>query len=222
MGGGRREFLADTMRDEENARGRRTDGRNLIEEWQEDKRNRNVSYAYAGNRGQLLEAVENMPEYLLGLFKRTHLEYNMQRDPEIDPTLEELTEVAIKSLNRNEKGFFLFVEGGRIDHAHHDNFVHLALDETIEFSKAVKKATELLPEEDTLIVVTSDHAHVMSFNGYSPRGHDILGPSNDRGSDGVPYMTLSYANGPGGEVANRQHVNGLRPDVTQESNFHSK
>lgn len=180
-----------------------------------DKIARNVTYQYVWNRNQLMSAAEDMPEYLMGLFEGTHMQYNLEADAETEPTLSELTEIAIRSLSRNEKGFFLFVEGGRIDHAHHANRVELALDETIEFSNAIARATELLSPEDSLLVVTADHAHVMTFNGYTQRGGDILGISDERDEDGVPYMTLSYSNGPGF----RPHINGVRPNVTEESNF---
>nr|AJW76724.1 alkaline phosphatase 4 [Spodoptera exigua] len=209
LGGGRREFIPTT------SQGTRTDGRNLIEEWQNDKVSRNLDYRYINTRAQLIELLSSPPDYLLGLFGNNHLNYHMQSNLTIDPTLAELTEIAIRSLSRNEKGFFLFVEGGRIDHAHHDNFAELALDETLEMDKAVARAAELLSEDDSLIVVTADHAHVMAFNGYSRRGHDILGPSRDLDEDGVPYMTLSYTNGPGF----RAHVDGKRPNVTAESNY---
>ncbi|XP_068617876.1 membrane-bound alkaline phosphatase-like [Battus philenor] len=215
LGGGRREFLPSTSFDEEGTRGRRTDGRNLIEEWQLDKRARNVTHEYVWNREQLLNAAESMPDYLLGLFEGSHMRYHLEASPATEPTLAELTEVAIRSLSRNKKGFFLFVEGGRIDHAHHDNQVELALDETIELSEAVARAAALLPEEDTLLVVTADHAHVMTFSGYSARGTDVLGPSRNRDRAGVPFMTLSYANGPGF----REHNNGTRADVTAETNY---
>ncbi|CAH0694833.1 unnamed protein product [Spodoptera exigua] len=216
LGGGRREFLPNSTIDEEGSRGKRLDGRNLIEEWQENKRARNVSYQYVWNRDQLMEALEELPEYLLGLFEGSHMQYHMQADPTTEPTLAELTEVAIRSLSRNENGFFLFVEGGRIDHAHHENLVQLSLDEAIELSEAVARAAQLLSEEDSLLVVTSDHAHVMTLNGYTHRGSDIIGPSDDRGDDGVPYMTLSYANGPGYRPPSDT---GLRDDITQY-NYH--
>lgn len=215
LGGGRRNFLPTTVIDEESQAGRRTDGRNLIEEWQQDKAARGVSFKYVWNVSELLQLNDNLPEYLLGLFESNHLQYHMQANLNTEPTLEQLTETAIRMLNRNEKGFFLFVEGGRIDHAHHDNLAHLALDETLEMDKAIKRAVELLSEEDTLIVVTADHAHVMSYNGYSQRGNSILGPSRDTDENNMPYMTLSYTNGPGF----RPHVNGKRSDVTQENGF---
>jgi len=57
------------------------------------------------------------------------------------------------------------IVGGRIDHAHHDNYAQRALWETIEFDKAIQRADNMTSDEDTLIVVTSDHAHVMSISG---------------------------------------------------------
>lgn len=57
--------------------------------------------------------------------------------------------------------------GGRIDHGHHDGYAARALDETVEFSKAIDLARKRTSEEDTLIVVTSDHSHTMSISGYS-------------------------------------------------------
>ncbi|XP_075980477.1 membrane-bound alkaline phosphatase-like [Anticarsia gemmatalis] len=215
LGGGRREFIPIETIDEEGEPGYRTDGRNLIEEWQNEKAKQNLDHRYVWNREQLMEVASSPPDYLLGLFENDHLQYHMEANLTTEPTLAELTEVAIRSLSRNEKGFFLFVEGGRIDHAHHDNWIELALDETIEMDAAVARAAALLDEEDSLIVVTADHAHVMTFNGYSDRGHDILGPNRDIDLDDVPYMTLTYANGPGF----RPHVDGIRPDVTAEASY---
>ncbi|CAB3230337.1 unnamed protein product [Arctia plantaginis] len=212
LGGGRREFLPNTVYDEEGTQGRRSDGRNLIEEWQENKKTLNVSYQYIWNRKQLLDTASDPPEFLLGLFEGSHMQYHMQADPDTEPTLAELTEVAIRSLSRNENGFFLFVEGGRIDHAHHDNFAQMALDETIQMSEAVARAASMLSEEDSLIVVTADHAHVMNINGYTARGSSIIGPSDSVGDDAVPYLTLSYGNGPGF----RPHTEaGVREDITE-------
>lgn len=144
------------------------------------------------------------------------MQFHMEANKTTEPTLSEMTEIAIRSLSRNEKGFFLFVEGGRIDDAHHGNLVHMALDETIEMSHAVARAAELVSQEDSLIVVTADHAHVMAFNGYTPRGSDILGTSGILTDlNGIPYMTLSYTNGPGA----RPHQDGVRVNITDDPNF---
>ncbi|XP_053612177.1 membrane-bound alkaline phosphatase-like isoform X1 [Plodia interpunctella] len=215
LGGGRREFLPNTTFDDEGGQGFRTDGQNLIEQWQQDKSDRDLSHDYVWNRDQLMNHFDSPPEYLLGLFENSHMQYHLEANATTEPTLEEMTEIAIKMLSRNEKGFFLFVEGGRIDHAHHDNYVHIALDETLQFEKAVEKAAGILPEDDTLIVVTADHAHVMAYNGYTARGSPIYGLSDEKDTDGMPYMTISYTNGPGA----RTQVNGIRDDIRQDGNF---
>jgi alkaline phosphatase len=124
-----------------------------------------------------------------------------------------MTAVALSILERNPKGFFLMVEGGRIDHGHHSGNAYRALTETVEFSNAVRVALEATDSDDTLIIVTADHGHVFTMAGYPTRGNDILGKvvSNDpRGepakgyshdSLGRPYTTLGYQNGPGARSA---------------------
>lgn len=126
-----------------------------------------------------------------------------------------MTETAIRVLQQDNRGFFLFVEGGRIDMAHHDTLPHKALNETVEFSKAIQKAVDITNEEDTLIVVTSDHAHTMSFSGYAQRGSDVFGYGGVA-ADSELYTILSYANGPGYQPVGK---NGKRvaPSIEQLS-----
>ena len=77
-----------------------------------------------------------------------------------------MTKKAIEMLSKNtEKGFFLMVEGGRIDHAHHDSWANTALDETISLDLAVETAFNMTNPAETLIIVTADHGHTMSFAG---------------------------------------------------------
>lgn len=151
-------------------------------------------------------------EYLLGLFESSHCQYHLDSvDSETEPTLAEMTEAAIKLLSRDENGYFLFVEGGRIDHAHHSTYATKALDETEQFSEAIQKAIDLTSRSDTLVVVTSDHAHTMSISGYPDRGNPILGVGGTA-KDKLPYATLSYANGPGYSL----HIlNGTRAALNQ-------
>jgi alkaline phosphatase len=120
-----------------------------------------------------------------------------------------MTARAIQLLSRDRDGFFLMVEGGRIDHAHHLGNAYRALLETVELSNAVRTAQAIVDPNDTLIVVTADHSHVLTMSGYPTRGNDILGKvyGNDAKGDrsreplrdmlGLPFTTLSYANGPG-------------------------
>lgn len=200
LGGGRKNFIDATVNDEEGYPGKRTDGRHLIRSWLDQKKEANVSAKYVWSRkGLSLVDLENT-DYLLGLFANDHLPYNGDRDRKrsqlADPSLSELTEAAITVLSRNDKGFFLFVEGARIDMAHHDTFAKRSLEDTAEFARAVQKARELTSEDDTLIVVTADHAHVMSINGYPYRDQEITGLAQ-LADDNLPYTILSYANGPG-------------------------
>ncbi|XP_047992240.1 LOW QUALITY PROTEIN: membrane-bound alkaline phosphatase-like [Leguminivora glycinivorella] len=217
LGGGRRAFRPNTTFDEESQPGRRWDGRDLIEEWRVQRDEAGQSNAYVWNRAGLLGAINSPPDYLLGLFESGHMQYaaEARQAGNDEPTLAEMTEAAIRVLSKNPRGFFLFVESGRIDHAHHDNMPHLALDETLALAAAVTRADELLPRASSLLVLTADHSHVMAYNGYSRRGNDILGVSDDLGDDDVPYMTLSYTNGPG----YRPHVDGRRADVTSDNTF---
>jgi len=131
-------------------------------------------------------------------------ETDRSRDAAGEPSLTEMTTRAIEVLRRNPKGYFLMVEGGRIDHAHHAGNAYRALTETIAFSDAVRAASRLAGTADTLILVTADHSHTLTIGGYPGRGNPILGlvrgpaasaPAPDAG--GKPYTTLSYANGPG-------------------------
>lgn len=124
------------------------------------------------------------------------MKYRLEADAAVQPTLAEMTEKAVRMLESGPNGYFLFVEGGLIDMGHHNTRARLALDETVELSKAVQVAADVTDERDTLIVVTSDHAHVMTMAGYPERGNDILGLSGLSGADGLPYATLGYANGP--------------------------
>lgn len=71
----------------------------------------------------------------------------------------------------------------------------MALRELYELEEAVKVALRLVNLEETLIIVTADHSHAFTLNGYPTRGNDILGFGNK--PDQKPYETLSYANGPG-------------------------
>ncbi|XP_028030069.1 membrane-bound alkaline phosphatase-like isoform X2 [Bombyx mandarina] len=215
LGGGRREFLPNVTGFGNNT-GKRVDGVDLTELWHVDKLQKNVSHQYVTDRLELLKVYnsDDLPEYLLGLFNTDHMAYHLKAEDE--PTLEEMVEVAIKMLSRNPKGYFLFVEGGRIDHAHHDSLAYLALDETVEYAKAVRKARSLTDESETLIVVSSDHAHTMTVAGYPSRGNDILGVvDTTNGGDGRPYTTISYANGKAASI----DTDGLRVDVTKEKGF---
>lgn len=212
LGGGRRKFIPTNENDPSNKPGQRLDGVNLISEWYYSKPLGTARYVT--NKQELMGINFNETEYLMGLFHSDHLKYHMDSDYQEDPSLSDLTYAAIKTLEKNRKGFVLFVEGGKIDLAHHETKARKSLDETVQLSEAVLLATQHTNSEDTLIIVTADHAHTMSLAGYSKRGHDILGVSTSvSDNDKKSYTTLSYANGPGGPMPDEH---GSRPNITNE------
>ncbi|ODN05160.1 Membrane-bound alkaline phosphatase [Orchesella cincta] len=165
LGGGRLQFLPRAKRDPENGRkGYRTDGKNLIEMWKQEKFE--TRHAYVEGREQLLNVDTSNVDYLLGLFAPSHMEYYHEQEKHDDPSLPEMTAIALEILSRNQNGFFLFVEGARIDHAHHLDAGLRALWETVELDRAVKKADAMTNDLDTLILVTADHSHVMTIAAF--------------------------------------------------------
>ncbi len=184
LGGGSSFFLPTADK------GKREDGRNLISE---------------------MQAEASKP--LLGLFGASHMKYDLDR-PASEPSLAQMTLAAIKQLKDKEKGYFLMVEGGRIDHALHDTNAKRALQDTLAFDDAIKATIDEVKKTDpelknTLIVVTADHDHTLVLNGYAKRtgkttagNPGVLGlvknyetgePSKD--SDGMPYTIIGFGNG---------------------------
>lgn len=94
------------------------------------------------------------------------------------------------------QGYVLLVEGGRIDQAHHQNYARAAMQEVLEFDMAIEAALNATNSKETLIIVTADHSHAVTLNGYPKRGSDILGFANKKDALMV-YETITYANGPG-------------------------
>lgn len=172
----------------------RLDGRNLIDEWLSLSEKRK----FISNTGELLSLNLNETDHLLGLFAQNHMSFSSVRDKSSlgEPSLAQMTKTAISVLkNNNTNGFILMVEGGRIDQAHHQNHARLALQEVLEMDDAIQVALDETSRSDTLIIVTADHSHAMTLNGYAARGNDILGFGNKPNVE--PYETLTYANGPG-------------------------
>jgi len=96
------------------------------------------------------------------LFSNVEMKFNIDRmeaDPE--PTLAEMTSKALQLLKENTKddrGFFLMVEGSRIDHAGHSNDIAAQLREVQAYNDAVRVALEFAKKDgNTLIISTADH-----------------------------------------------------------------
>lgn len=216
FGGGRRGFLpaevdGEPFMDPEytNRGGRRADGRHLGEEW---ATRAGAQWIWNSEQFEAIDAANTGP--VLGLFNYSHMQYELDRanDPAGEPSLSEMTRKAIEILSRADEPFFLMVEAGRIDHGHHATNAIRAFEDAAELSRAVAVADEMTNDDDTLIIVTADHSHVMTIAGYARRGNPILGVSVGNRMDGAaggqplldrmgnPYTTIGYANGRGGRT----------------------
>ncbi len=206
LGGGRAAFLPAGSADPEypEQAGARSDGRDLTREW------RDAGGRYVWNAGQLAELGIDPQARLLGLFEPSHMRFELDRgdDAAGEPSLAEMTAIAIDWMSARDTGYVLMIEAGRIDHGHHFNNAARALHDTVALSDAVRVARGRTGD-DTLIVVTADHSHVFTMGGYATRGNPILGLVRHNDARGEPvsgpatdalgetYTTLAYANGPG-------------------------
>ncbi|PWV98782.1 alkaline phosphatase [Hoeflea marina] len=220
LGGGRGHFIPAEVTDGEGKTGKRTDGQNLIEAAQAN----GAQYAWSDEDFAKL-TLDGSP--ILGLFESSHMKYEADRSGE--PSLAEMTAASIKSLQSNENGFYLSIEAGRVDHANHDGNGYRTLTDGKAFADAIALADELTNDEDTLIIVTADHEHAISFNGYCGRGSPITGLCYDiddagvkhteeplKGADGKPFTVIGFLNGVGSVLKEDKQWTGSRPELTND------
>ncbi len=231
LGGGRAKFLPNTLSDPEydNRKGERLDGRDLSQEWL----NKNRNSAFVWNKAQFDVIDVKKTNHLLGLFEPSQMqfEYDRSKDRSGEPSLTEMATKSVDILSQNKKGFFLMVEAGRIDHAHHNGNAFRALSDTVELSNAVRAVVSKVNLDETLIVVTADHSHTLFIQGYPMRGNNILGlvrevddfgnPESDYKRDklGLPFTTLGYANGRGYAGASDDQPEGPKKCCAEPKTF---
>lgn len=140
MGGGEKWFDA----------GKRSDGKDLLELAQK------MNYSVITSKNELSKIRANDTEKILGLFAERMLHFVSDNIKE-EPTLAHMTRVALGVLKKNEKGFFLLVEGGRIAHAAHANMTGKMIREILAFDEAVGEVLGFLQSNpDTLLIITSN------------------------------------------------------------------
>ncbi|WP_412840015.1 alkaline phosphatase [Aeromonas dhakensis] len=226
LGGGSSFFLPKADK------GKREDGRNLIDEMKAK------GYQFAATLDELNQADASKP--LLGLFGSSHMKYDLDR-PASEPSLTQMTLAAIKQLKDKKQGYFLMVEGGRIDHALHDTNAKRALQDTLAFDNAIKATIDEVKKTDpelknTLIVVTADHDHTLVLNGYAKRtgkttadNPGVLGlvknyetgePSKD--ADGMPYTIIGFGNGYNRVDGPRSSVAPLDDATVSANDYHQE
>lgn len=201
LGGGRTKFFSRKLKDSQGNVGERLDGKNLITEWRKRHKNGRVVFS----KSSLEQVNFDNTDSLLGLFAPGYMEYNVDADRSKEPSLTEMTLAAIKMVEKNPDGYFLFIEGGKIDVSSHENKARIAVDETYEFSKAIQAALDYVNLDETLIIATADHSHALTLSGYADRGFNVMGTmdSIDETSNkeddvlNLPFAILNYATGAG-------------------------
>lgn len=223
LGGGRAYFIPKDTTDREynSKKSKRKDNKDLIKLWKDMKKNQNLTedqYKYVENLDEFNNINTDKVEYLLGMFNPSHMQYeaNREKDSWKEPSLSEMVEKAIKILRKNSKGYFLLVEGGRIDHGHHDNQAFLSLKDTHALSEAIENCQNLVSDDNTLQVVTADHSHSFTLSGYSLRTDPMLkfAPNSKKrylAKDDKPFTILAYTTGPGFK---NHRANGPRKNLT--------
>lgn len=151
LGGGTRHFIPQSR-----SGSKRTDDKDLI------KVMKNKGYTYVTTVSELGKINPVSCEKLLGLFASSNMDFDIDREnvPALSsqPTLTEMTKAALAILGKNRDGFFLMVEGGRIDHACHGHDIRAAIHEILAMDEAVKAVLEFQKTRpEVLIIVTADH-----------------------------------------------------------------
>jgi alkaline phosphatase len=152
IGGGRRHYLP------KEAGGNREDGVNLID-WAVGK-----GYNYAADREDLEGALDDgkLPLPFLGLLANSHLDYELDRNTEKQPSLLQLVEYGLDTLEaatkKSKKGYFLMVEASRIDHAAHANDAAAHVHDTLMFNEVMAfLKTYVSKRKDTQLLSAADH-----------------------------------------------------------------
>lgn len=154
IGGGRCHFLPSSK-----IGGCRRDTRNLVQEAQQD------GWSYVSNLKEFnqLDGGNNVSLPLLGLLAPYDIPYDIDRQAEEYPSLEDQTRTALRALEKAtanlDKGFFIMIEGSRIDHAGHHNDPAAQVREVLAYDRAFKAAIEFSEQSDveTIVISTSDH-----------------------------------------------------------------
>lgn len=129
---------------------------------------KNHKFNYVDNRtafDEFWEGKKDVPLPMLGLFAPTDIPFELDRRSmnEVYPSLSEMAKTAIRALEKatanSEKGFFLMIEGSRIDHAGHWNDPAAQVREVLEYDKTFKFVVDYVQTSKTpgVLVATSDH-----------------------------------------------------------------
>lgn len=117
----------------------------------------------------------NGKEKVWAIFKNGAHPYDLDRDPEEVPSLSEMTQKALDRLSQDKNGFFLMVEGSKIDWSAHGNDAVGCITEYLAFDKAVKIVMDFAKKDgNTTVIIMPDHGN----SGFTIGRRDL--PSYDK------------------------------------------
>jgi alkaline phosphatase len=154
---------------------------------------------------ELMAATPDVDNRLLGLFAAEHMTYVIDRTADKpEPTLAEMALKAVEFLDQDPDGFFLMVEGARIDMASHANQLARAVPETLAFDDAIRAVDGwAATRDDVLILVTADHeTGGLGLTGPSAKG--VLPTVTWRWGQHTNTRVGVYGRGPGSQVFDGQ------------------
>ena len=104
------------------------------------------------------------------LFGDVDMDYDLDRNPQEQPSLAEMTETALSKLSKDKDGFFLMVEGSKVDWAAHDNDPAALPNEFLAFDKACGVALDFARRNgNTAVIIVPDHGN----SGFSIGRRDL-------------------------------------------------
>lgn len=129
----------------------RKDGENLVNELKA------MGYDYITTPDEMKNTSSSK---IWGMFAPKDLSYEMDRDASKQPSLAEMTKKAIDTLSKNENGFFLLVEGSKVDWASHANDPVGIISDTLAYDDAVKVALDFAKKDgNTVVISVTDHGN---------------------------------------------------------------
>jgi alkaline phosphatase len=159
-----------------------------------------LGYTVVRTAAELEQVDTRRSERLLGVFSRSHMSYEIDRGATDEPSLAQMTAAALERLGRDPDGFFLMVEGGRIDHACHDNDPGTLLHGLLAFDEAVGVALSYAERHrGTLLLVTADHE-----------------------TGGLAFTTTQQGEGYGGAYGDPEHLALLARQTASFASLHGR
>ncbi|XP_039439962.1 alkaline phosphatase, tissue-nonspecific isozyme-like [Culex pipiens pallens] len=163
--------------------------------------NSNVCQLYLF-QGELAALDTSKIDHLLGLFDYDQLPYAADvgngQNPDTPP-LVRMVHYSLEMLQKKEhsNGFLLFVEDGNILRAHQENKPNKAFQQVAHYSMAFDMGHMMVSETNSLVVSLNDVGSTLSLPGYPARDTDALVSAGTSDQDSKPYLSVSYATGPG-------------------------